>query len=79
MRQGYIITFGNFHIVVNYKLSKEPDPDNTIYIQLIDGTQAKEQYEFTNKNSPVVVGRGEHSTIRIKSHALSRIQCRFDR
>ena len=43
VRQGYIVTFGNYHIVLNYKMSKDPDPDHTIYIQLIDGTQAKEQ------------------------------------
>lgn len=43
IRQGYIITFGNFHIVINYKLSKDPDPEYTIYVQLSDGIQTKEQ------------------------------------
>ena len=43
VKQGNVFTLGNFHIVVNYKLKQEPDSNATIYIQLYDGNQAKEQ------------------------------------
>lgn len=39
--QGNVFTFGKFHIIVNYKVGE--NPDCTIYIQVYDNYQAKEQ------------------------------------
>ena len=37
LHQGAIISFGQHHLVINYKLSKEVDHDKKINIQVIDG------------------------------------------
>ena len=43
VNHGNVFTFGNFHIIVNYKTIEDRDNDVTIYIQLYEGNQAKEQ------------------------------------
>ena len=45
-----MVTFGNYHIVMNYKFNKDPDPEHTVLIQLIDGTQPKEQLYMIDNN-----------------------------
>ena len=44
IKQASVYTFGNFHIILNYKQVK--DTDATIYIQLYENSQAKEQMYF---------------------------------
>ena len=43
LKQGNVITFGQQHLVVNYKLCKELDPDQPIIIQLIQGQKLAQQ------------------------------------
>ena len=40
LKQGNVITFGQHHLIVNYKLSKELDPEYKIFIQLIEGEKS---------------------------------------
>ncbi len=40
LKQGSVITFGQHHLVVNYKLTKEVDPDYRIFVQLIEGEKS---------------------------------------
>lgn len=41
--QGSVISFGQHHIVVTYRLCGEPDPDSRITLQLIDDAKGKTQ------------------------------------
>ena len=41
LKQGNVITFGQHHIVVNYKLSSDRDPDSRIIMQLIEDGKSR--------------------------------------
>lgn len=84
IHQGNIFTFGEFHIAISYKLKQESDPDKTITIKLYESDQLKSQQyvcqnasEFPWHEREVSIGRVAGNTVRVKSPALSRVQCKL--
>lgn len=74
LKNGYIISFGDSHMVVQM-LSNSEEMSSNIAIRFLDGPKIDQTFNFTSEDSPILIGRMVDCRIRFDDNSLSRYQC----
>lgn len=79
LKNGYIISFGDSHMVVQM-LGSSGEVSSNIAIRFLDGPKIDQTFTFSAEDSPVLIGRMVDCRIRFDDNSLSRYQCcvRYD-
>lgn len=76
LKNGYIISFGDSHMVVQLQGENEFNiSNNTLTVRFLDGPKIDQFYSFTSEEGPVQIGRMIDCKIRFDDNSLSRYQC----
>lgn len=76
LKNGYIISFGDSHMVVQLQGENELNFSNTtLTVRFLDGPKIDQVYTFTPEEGPIQVGRMVDCRIRFDDNSLSRYQC----
>jgi len=80
LKNGFIISFGDSHMVVQINEGKGHPADletgGSIALKFLEGPKADQRFTFNASDSPIIIGRTEQCKIRFAENTLSRNQCR---
>jgi len=79
LKHGFIISFGDSHMVVQFS-SEVVDPNNQhvvqkITLKFLDGPKIDKEFNFTEYQQKIKIGRMSSCQIKFDDNALSRLQC----
>lgn len=72
LKHGYIISFGESHMVVNLA-GENARPSLTV--KFLDGPKADQSFRYSPGDKPVLIGRMADCNIKFDDNSLSRYQC----